>query len=112
MASVLKPLEGVKNMLGESPSICQMEKGSRLLAGYKTPHGLLLICVFCFTAVWEFCSSEVWSSAASGLWDFRLMEPPILIELLPITLGSLVSSSLILWSAAIAMRYQREKKAE
>lgn len=55
MASVLKPLEGVKNMLGESPSICQMEKGSRLLPGYKTPHGLLLICVFCFTAVWEFC---------------------------------------------------------
>lgn len=115
MASVPKPLEGVKHMLGESANICQMLKGSRLLGGCKTPHGLLLICLFCFAAVWEFYESESWSSAASasGLGDFRLVESPILIEICCSQIDfSGFSSALVLRSAAIAMRYQREKKAK
>lgn len=64
MASVFKPLEGVKNMLGESASICQMQKCSSVLAGYKTPHGLVLICL---CASQPSGISKVWSCADSGL---------------------------------------------
>ena len=77
MASVFKPLEGVKNMLGESASICQMQKRSSLLAGYKTPHGLLLICLF---ASQLSGNSEVWTGADSRFGDIRLIESPILVE--------------------------------
>lgn len=77
MAAVFKPLEGVKNMLGESASICQMQKCSSLLAGYKTPHDLLLICLF---ASQLSGNSEVWSGADSRFGDFRLMDSPTLLE--------------------------------
>lgn len=77
MALVFKPLEGVKNILGESTSICQMQKCSSLLAGYKTPHDLMLICLFPSQLSGN---SDVWSSTDSRFGDFRLMEYPILVE--------------------------------
>lgn len=58
-----KPLGDVKNILGEIANICQMQKYPSLLAGYKTPHSLLLIYLF---ASQLSGNSEIWSSADYG----------------------------------------------
>lgn len=76
MASVFKPLECVKNMLGESASICQIQKC--LLASYKTSCGLLLICLF---ASQLSVNSEIWSDADSRFGGELLLPNRLLRDL-------------------------------
>lgn len=57
-------------MSEESTSTRQVQKHSSLLAGSKTPHVFLLICLF---ASQLSGNSEIWRSAESGFGGFRLM---------------------------------------